>query len=46
LGLKEIISAIIHNFLIILYVNEKKTYAKTYIKAIADGIVGKTGKIN
>lgn len=46
LGLKEIISALVHNFLIVLYVKEKKTYMKTYIKAITDGIAGKTGKIN
>jgi rhamnosyltransferase len=46
LGLKEIISALIHNFLIILFVNEKWSYFKIYFQAIVDGLLGKKGKKN
>lgn len=44
MGVKEIISALIHNSLIILFVKDKKTYFKNYIIAIRDGLLGRTGK--
>lgn len=43
LGLKEILSALLHNFLVIFFVKNKKEYATTYIRAILDGIQGKKG---
>lgn len=43
-GLKEIASALIHNFIIIFLVKNKMQYFKNYYQAILDGIIGKTGK--
>lgn len=43
LGLKEIFSALLHNFLVIFFVKNKNEYFMIYIKAIKDGIKGKKG---
>lgn len=44
LGIKEIISALIHNFLIILFVKHKGLYIQSYFSGIYKGILGETGK--
>lgn len=44
MGLKEIVSALVHNFLIILFVKEKKMYLGNYFQAICDGLLNKKGK--
>ncbi len=44
LGVKEIVSALIHNFIIIFIVSNKIQYIKNYFGAIVDGIKGKKGK--
>jgi rhamnosyltransferase len=44
LGLSELISALIHNFLIIFFVKKKWKYFKNYYQAIFDGLKGKIGK--
>ncbi len=43
-GFKELISALLHNFLIVLFSKNKGSYFKNYFKAIWDGILGKKGK--
>lgn len=43
-GLKEIASALIHNFIIIFLVKNKIEYFKNYYEAIFDGLIGKIGK--
>ena len=43
-GLKEITSALIHNFIIIFVVKNKREYFKNYCQAILDGIIGEIGK--
>jgi rhamnosyltransferase len=44
LGIKEIISALFHNFLVIFFVKNKKEYLIIFFKAIKDGINGKKGR--
>jgi rhamnosyltransferase len=44
LGLKEIISAIVHNFLLTFFVDNKKAHVFICLKAIKDGILGVKGK--
>lgn len=44
MGLKEIISALIHNFSTIFVVRHKWDYIKNYFQAIRDGILGRVGK--
>jgi len=44
MGVKEIVSALGHNFLIILFVKGKRNYINNYFQAICDGIVNKKGK--
>lgn len=44
LGVKEIVSALIHNFIIFFIVSNKIQYIKNYFGAIVDGIKGKKGK--
>ena len=46
LGIKEIASALLHNFLIIFFVKNKKEYCVSYIKALLDGIQEKKGRKN
>lgn len=43
-ALRQIIPAIIHNFLLTVYGKSKKNYVKYYYKGIVDGIFGETGK--
>jgi rhamnosyltransferase len=44
MGLKEIVSALLHNFLIILFVKKKNNYIGNYFQAIWDGLFNKKGK--
>ena len=44
LGLKEITSALVHNFLTIIVAENRWEYLKNYFQAIKDGLVGTTGK--
>ena len=44
MGFKEIFSALIHNFVIIIVSENKSEYLKNYFKAIKDGLFGITGK--
>ncbi|MGQ7945276.1 glycosyltransferase family 2 protein [Flavobacterium sp. WC2509] len=44
MGLKEIVSALVHNFLIILFVKGKTKYVKNYFQAIRDGVFNRKGK--
>ena len=44
LGIKEIASALVHNFIIIFIVSNKVQYINNYFEAIVDGIKGKKGK--
>ncbi|RTZ07236.1 glycosyltransferase family 2 protein [Flavobacterium sp. GSP27] len=44
MGLKEIVSALVHNFLTVFIVADKWDYLKKYIQAIKDGILGRVGK--
>lgn len=44
LGIKEIASTLIHNFIIIFIVSNKLLYINNYFGAIVDGIKGKKGK--
>lgn len=44
LGVKEIITALVHNFVTIVIVKDKKIYFKYYFKAIVDGFMGVKGK--
>ena len=44
LGIKEIASALVHNFIIIFIVSNKVQYINNYFGAIVDGIKGKKGK--
>jgi len=44
MGVKEIISALIHNFLAILVIKDKTIYIKNYFQGIIDGLLNKTGK--
>lgn len=44
MGLKEIFSALVHNFLTVFIVKNKWDYMKNYFQAIYDGILGKVGK--
>ena len=43
-GLKELVSALLHNFLIIFIVENKWGYCKTYFQAIIHGLIGRKGK--
>ena len=43
LGVKEILAALIHQFFQLFYVKEKKSYLKSYLSAIYDGIMGIKG---
>jgi rhamnosyltransferase len=44
LGIKEITSALIHNFILLFYISDKIKYLKSYYDGIIDGFIGKTGK--
>ena len=44
MGIKEIFSALIHNFLTIIVSENKSEYLKNYFRAIKDGLLGITGK--
>jgi rhamnosyltransferase len=44
MGLKEIVSALIHNFSTIFVVRHKWDYIKNYFQAIRDGVLGRVGK--
>ena len=44
LGIKEIITALVHNLITIIIVKEKKIYFKHYFRAIIDGFMGVKGK--
>lgn len=44
LGIKEIASALIHNFIILFFVNDKAKYFRNYCEGVFDGIFGKVGK--
>lgn len=44
MGMKEIVSALIHNFLTIFVVRHKWDYVKNYFQAIRDGLLGRVGK--
>lgn len=44
LGIKEIASTLVHNFIIIFIVSNKLLYINNYFGAIVDGIKGKKGK--
>jgi rhamnosyltransferase len=44
LGIKEITSALIHNFIILFFVNDKAKYFRNYCEGVFDGIFGKVGK--
>jgi rhamnosyltransferase len=46
MGLKEIASALVHNLLVILFVEEKKKYAISYFIAVRDGLLNRKGKKN
>jgi rhamnosyltransferase len=43
-GMKEIVSALVHNFLIVFIVSGKWDYMKIYFQAIRDGLLGRVGK--
>lgn len=44
MGFKEIVSALLHNFLIILFVKDRKSYIASYFQAIVDGLFNRKGK--
>jgi rhamnosyltransferase len=44
MGLKEIVSALGHNFLTLFVVSDKWDYIKKYFQAIRDGLLGRVGK--
>jgi rhamnosyltransferase len=44
MGLKEIVSALVHNFLTVFIVSDKWNYIKKYFQAIRDGLLGRVGK--
>ena len=44
LVIKEIVSALVHQFVCIFYVKNKSAYFRIYISAIIDGIKGVKGK--
>jgi rhamnosyltransferase len=44
MGLKEIASALVHNLLVILFVEEKNKYAMSYFIAVRDGLLNRKGK--
>ncbi|WP_281322673.1 rhamnosyltransferase [Flavobacterium aestivum] len=44
MGLKEIVSALVHNLLVILLVKGKREYVVNYFQAIWDGLLNKKGK--
>lgn len=44
MGLKEIVSALLHNFMAIFIADKKSTYIKNYFRGIYDGILGRKGK--
>jgi rhamnosyltransferase len=44
MGLKEIVSALVHNFLTVFVVSNKWDYIKKYFQAIRDGLLGRVGK--
>ena len=46
LGMKEIISALVHNLIIILFSKDKIIYFINYYEGVFDGILGKVGKKN
>jgi rhamnosyltransferase len=43
-GMKEIVSALTHNFLAIFVVGHRWDYVRNYFEAIRDGLVGRKGK--
>ena len=46
MGIKEILSALINNFLIIFFVKKRKNYIFNYFHGIRDGVLNRKGKIN
>jgi rhamnosyltransferase len=46
MGIKEIISALINNFLIIFFIEEKINFVVRYFQGIRDGFLNRKGKIN
>jgi rhamnosyltransferase len=44
LGMKEVVSALIHNFMTIFVVRHKGDYVKNYFQAVRDGLLGRVGK--
>lgn len=44
MGIKEVISALLHNFLIIFFVKKKYQFIKNYLQAVKDGLLNKKGK--
>ncbi|MDP5200711.1 glycosyltransferase family 2 protein [Flavobacterium sp. DG2-3] len=44
MGIKEVITALLHNFLIIFFVKEKYKFIKNYFQAVKDGLLNKKGK--
>jgi len=44
LGVKEIVSALVHNLLVILFVEEKNKYVMSYFSAVRDGLLNRKGK--
>lgn len=44
LGIKEIVSALVHNFFLLFFVNNKDKYFRNYCQGVFDGIFGKVGK--
>jgi len=44
IGIKEILSALVHNFLILFFVENKMSHFSNYLFAIYDGFMNKKGK--
>lgn len=44
IGIKEILSALVHNFLILFFVENKMSHFSNYLVAIYDGFMNKKGK--
>lgn len=44
MGLKELISTLLHNFLILFFVKNKRDFIRYYVQAISAGLLNKKGK--
>jgi rhamnosyltransferase len=44
LGIKEIVSALAHNFIIIFFLKDKTIYFRNYCEGVFEGVFGKVGK--